>query len=128
MAGAAWVLDLTPTVVSKRLSALESGLGARLLHRTTRRLQFTAERDAFVQQAAGLCAGFDPLQETLTDKSVGLRRPPGARLPKRRPARNQRVVGRGPRLPGARGQPALPADQASRDCLLVREDTRSPAL
>jgi LysR family transcriptional regulator, transcriptional activator for dmlA len=68
LAGASRALELAPPVVSKRLAALESRLGARLLHRTTRRLQLTAEGEAFVEQAAVLADGFARLEETLSER------------------------------------------------------------
>lgn len=68
LSGAALALDLAPTVVSKRLAALESRLAVRLLHRTTRRLRFTPEGEAFVQQAADLAAGFERLEESLAGR------------------------------------------------------------
>jgi LysR family transcriptional regulator, transcriptional activator for dmlA len=68
LAGAARRLDLAPTVVSKRLSALEGRVGARLLHRTTRRLQLTAEGELFVAQARPLCEGFARLQMSLSER------------------------------------------------------------
>jgi LysR family transcriptional regulator, transcriptional activator for dmlA len=70
LAGAARALDWAPTVVSKRLSALEVRLGVRLLHRTTRRLQLTAEGEAFVEQAAALVSGFDALEASLVDQQA----------------------------------------------------------
>lgn len=41
IAGAARVLDLDPSSVSRSLSALEAELGVRLFHRTTRKLSTT---------------------------------------------------------------------------------------
>jgi LysR family transcriptional regulator, transcriptional activator for dmlA len=70
LAGAARALDWAPTVMSKRLSALETRLGVRLLHRTTRRLQLTAEGEAFVEQAAALVSGFDVLEASLVDQQA----------------------------------------------------------
>ena len=43
LAGAARVLELAPPAVTKRLAALESRLGVRLVERSTRRLRLTAE-------------------------------------------------------------------------------------
>lgn len=40
-------LDMTPSAVSKLIARLEQRLGARLLHRTTRRLELTAEGERF---------------------------------------------------------------------------------
>jgi LysR family transcriptional regulator, transcriptional activator for dmlA len=68
LAGAARALELAPPVVSKRLAALESRVGARLLHRTTRRLQLTAEGEAFVEHAMALTDGFVRLEEVLSDR------------------------------------------------------------
>jgi LysR family transcriptional regulator, transcriptional activator for dmlA len=68
LAGAARVLELAPPVVSKRLAALEASVGARLLHRTTRRLQLTAEGEAFVEHATALVDGFARLEEVLSDR------------------------------------------------------------
>jgi LysR family transcriptional regulator, transcriptional activator for dmlA len=69
LAGAARVLDLAAPVASKRLAALEQRVGARLLHRTTRRLQLTAEGEAFVAQAAPLLEGFSRLEESLSERA-----------------------------------------------------------
>ena len=41
LAGAARALNVSPSVVSKQLSALEDRIGARLLNRTTRRISVT---------------------------------------------------------------------------------------
>jgi LysR family transcriptional regulator, transcriptional activator for dmlA len=69
LAGAARALDLAAPVASKRLAALEQRVGARLLHRTTRRLQLTAEGEAFVAQAAPLLEGFSRLEESLSERA-----------------------------------------------------------
>lgn len=68
LAGAARQLDLAPTVVSKRLAALEARLGVSLLRRTTRRLQLTTEGEVFVEQARTLAAGFEQLEEQLAER------------------------------------------------------------
>lgn len=70
LAGAARALDWAPTVMSKRLTSLETRLDVRLLHRTTRRLQLTAEGEAFVEQAAALVNGFEALEASLTDQQA----------------------------------------------------------
>lgn len=68
LAAAARALDLAAPQVSKRLAALESRLGLRLLHRTTRRLQLTAEGEAFVDAAGPLAEGFARLEEQLSER------------------------------------------------------------
>jgi DNA-binding transcriptional LysR family regulator len=48
---AARSLRLTPSAVSKLVGRLEARLGSRLVHRTTRKLQLTAEGQAFYQRS-----------------------------------------------------------------------------
>jgi DNA-binding transcriptional LysR family regulator len=50
---AARVLGLTPAGVSKNVARLESDLGARLFHRSTRRLALTESGERFLQQVNG---------------------------------------------------------------------------
>ena len=54
LSAAARRLHLSPSIVSKRLSALETRLGARLLQRTTRRLSLTPIGEAFYQRVAAI--------------------------------------------------------------------------
>ena len=49
LAGAARSLNVSPSVVSKQLSALEDRLGVRLLNRTTRRISVTQEGTAYYE-------------------------------------------------------------------------------
>jgi DNA-binding transcriptional LysR family regulator len=49
-------LGLTPSALSKLVTRLEDRLGARLLQRTTRRLQLTAEGEAFFARARPILA------------------------------------------------------------------------
>jgi len=56
---AARSLRLTPSGVSKLVSRLERRLGARLVNRSTRRLQLTAEGEAFYQSALRILADME---------------------------------------------------------------------
>src|SRR5919197_690337 len=47
---------LTPSGVSKLVSRMEARLGARLVNRSTRKLQLTAEGEAFYQRAVRILA------------------------------------------------------------------------
>lgn len=68
LAGAAQALDVVPSVVTKRLGALEARLGQRLFERTTRRLSVTAEGEAVCQHAKGLLEGFAALENELGER------------------------------------------------------------
>src|SRR6059058_5553067 len=50
---AARVLGLTPAGVSKNVARLEAHLGARLFHRSTRRLSLTEQGEHFLAQVNG---------------------------------------------------------------------------
>lgn len=56
---AAREMNLTPSALSKLVTRLEDRLGARLLHRTTRRLQLTAEGEAFYARARPILSAMD---------------------------------------------------------------------
>lgn len=53
---AAKALGMTPSAVSKLIARLEARLGARLLNRSTRRLQLTPEGEAFYQRSVCILA------------------------------------------------------------------------
>ncbi|MDB5850366.1 MAG: LysR family transcriptional regulator [Rhodoferax sp.] len=53
---AARQLDMTPSAISKLVLRLEARLGARLLHRSTRKLQVTAEGSAFFERSQRVLA------------------------------------------------------------------------
>jgi DNA-binding transcriptional LysR family regulator len=57
--GAASVLGLTPSAVSKLVGRLENRLGVRLLHRTTRRLALTPEGEIYFGRARQILADID---------------------------------------------------------------------
>ncbi|WP_299424471.1 LysR family transcriptional regulator [uncultured Shimia sp.] len=76
IAGAARVLDVDPSSVSRSLAALEAELGVRLFHRTTRKLSTTEEGAAYLQRVA-------PLMEEMraaAQAAVGARQEPAGTL------------------------------------------------
>jgi DNA-binding transcriptional LysR family regulator len=72
LAGAAAALDVVPSVVTKRLAALETRLGQRLFERTTRRLSATAEGEVVCQHAKALLDGFAALENELGERQSEL--------------------------------------------------------
>lgn len=62
-------LGLRKTSVSHAVQTLENALGARLLHRTTRRVQLTQDGQAYYERARELLAEFEEL-ETLFQRSA----------------------------------------------------------
>ena len=68
LAGAADSLDVVPSVITKRLGALETRLGQRLFDRTTRRLSVTAEGEAVCLHAKTLLEGFAALESELGER------------------------------------------------------------
>ena len=72
LAGAAAALGVVPSVVTKRLGALETRLGQRLFERTTRRLSVTAEGEAVCLHARALLDGFAALESELGERQNAL--------------------------------------------------------
>lgn len=72
MSAAARELDLSLALVSKRMAALESRLGLRLLHRTTRRQSMTAEGEAFHERCLRIMAEVDEAESLMVDSRVGV--------------------------------------------------------
>jgi DNA-binding transcriptional LysR family regulator len=66
-------LGLTPSALSKLVTRLEDRLGARLLHRTTRRLQLTAEGEAFYARARPILAAMAEAEAEITEAGVTAR-------------------------------------------------------
>lgn len=56
LAAAGRSLNLSPAMVSKRIAALEERLGARLLHRTTRKLATTEAGQRFYERVNEILA------------------------------------------------------------------------
>jgi LysR family transcriptional regulator, transcriptional activator for dmlA len=66
LARAAAELGLSPSAVSKRLTLLESRLGVRLLHRTTRRIALTEDGETTYRWARHLLAAADDMAQELS--------------------------------------------------------------
>jgi DNA-binding transcriptional LysR family regulator len=74
MSAAGRELDLSPAVVSKRISHLETRLGSRLFHRTTRQLQLTETGRGFYERVVHILAN---VQEAVAYVSSGHERAVG---------------------------------------------------
>ncbi|WP_434630168.1 LysR substrate-binding domain-containing protein [Chromobacterium sp. CV08] len=59
-------LELSRAMVTKLVAALENRLGARLMHRTTRKLSLTEAGETYLSQAGGLLAELDELDARLS--------------------------------------------------------------
>jgi DNA-binding transcriptional LysR family regulator len=70
---AARSLGLTPSALSKLVTRLEDRLGARLLHRTTRRLQLTAEGEAFFARARPILTAMDEAEAEVSQAGASPR-------------------------------------------------------
>ncbi|MCW7541649.1 LysR family transcriptional regulator [Aquabacterium sp. A7-Y] len=57
-------LELTPSAVSKLIGRLEARLGARLVHRSTRKLQLTPEGSEFYERCARVLADIDEAERS----------------------------------------------------------------
>jgi len=68
LAGAAAAADVVPSVVTKRLAALEGRLGLKLFQRTTRRVVPTAEGEGLCERAVDLLAGFQAMEAELRER------------------------------------------------------------
>lgn len=68
LAGAAARHDVVPSVITKRLAALEARLGLKLFQRTTRRVVPTAEGEALCERALELLAGFEAMEAELQER------------------------------------------------------------
>lgn len=68
LAAAAGVAGVVPSVITKRLAALEARLGVKLFQRTTRRVVATAEGEALCTRAVGLLAGFEAMEAELQER------------------------------------------------------------
>jgi DNA-binding transcriptional LysR family regulator len=66
-------MGLTPSALSKLVTRLEDRLGARLLQRTTRRLQLTAEGEAFYARARPILAAMAEAEAEVTEAGASPR-------------------------------------------------------
>lgn len=56
-------MGVTPPAVSRRLAALEARLGARLMHRSTRRISLTPEGETYLLEGARVLADLQALEQ-----------------------------------------------------------------
>lgn len=70
---AAREMGLTPSALSKLVTRLEDRLGARLLQRTTRRLQLTAEGEAFYARAKPILSAMDEAEAEVAEAGASPR-------------------------------------------------------
>jgi len=66
LAAAARALDLTPPAATKRLAALESRLGVRLLNRTTRSVSLTSEGETYLRHATRILAEITEMEDEVS--------------------------------------------------------------
>lgn len=67
---AARAIRMTPSAVSKLVTRLERRLGARLINRSTRKLQLTAEGEAFLERSRGVLADLDEAERAVAAVAV----------------------------------------------------------
>ena len=67
---AARALRMTPSAISKLVGRLEARLGARLVNRSTRKLQFTPEGLMFYDRSVGLLADMDEVERSVAEAEV----------------------------------------------------------
>jgi LysR family transcriptional regulator, transcriptional activator for dmlA len=70
LAATALAAGIVPSVVTKRLAALEARLGFALFHRTTRRVTPTAEGEALCERAGPLLQAFNTLEQDLLERQA----------------------------------------------------------
>lgn len=67
--GACEALSMSKPAVSRHVAELESRLGVRLLHRTTRRLSLTTEGEAFLARCRELLAGVEEAESEVSSSA-----------------------------------------------------------
>ncbi|HWJ95225.1 MAG TPA: LysR substrate-binding domain-containing protein [Telluria sp.] len=66
LSAAARAIDLTPPAATKRLAALESRLGVRLLNRTTRSVSLTSEGETYLRHATRILAEIAEMEDAVS--------------------------------------------------------------
>jgi DNA-binding transcriptional LysR family regulator len=117
--GAALQLGLAKTRVSAAVAHLETQLGARLLHRTTRRVRLTQDGEQFLERCEALLAEADELQSLFQQSAATLRGKVRIDLPTRL-ARNI-VIPRLPQFLAQHRQLQIELSTTDRRVDLVRE-------
>src|SRR5260221_11345012 len=67
---AARALRMTPSAISKLVGRLETRLGARLVNRSTRTLQFTPEGRLFYERSIRLLADMDEVERSVAEAEI----------------------------------------------------------
>ena len=70
LSGAARLLDMSPTMVTKHLAALEARLGTRMFHRTTRRLTITEAGRRYLDLAERVLGDFEAAESAIAADRV----------------------------------------------------------
>ena len=73
LAGAARAKNISPSVVSKQLAALEDRLGVRLLNRTTRRISLTEVGSAYYDRCKRILADVDEAEVAVSQSHAAPR-------------------------------------------------------
>ena len=73
LSAAARELNVTTAGVSKRLSQMEARLGARLLHRTTRRIGLTTEGELYLAHSRRILADIEDMEQMITSAGTAPR-------------------------------------------------------
>lgn len=66
LSGAARILDMSPAMATKHVDSLETRLGVKLLHRTTRKLVLTEAGEAYLEAAQRILADVDEADAAAT--------------------------------------------------------------
>jgi DNA-binding transcriptional LysR family regulator len=75
LSAAARDMGISPAMASKRMARLEARLGARLIHRTTRRLALTEQGEDFHRDVLGILAAVEAAEARLRGPGDGLSGP-----------------------------------------------------